>query len=92
MNEMNEVLEEVLDLLEHKKISLLRTILLTMEPVDIALLFEEIPEEHLTLLFRILPKELAADTFVEMDPDVQESLIHAFSDKELRMGLANHSL
>ena len=34
-------------------------------------------------MFRLLPKELAADTFAEMDPDLQEKLIGGFSDKEL---------
>ncbi|MBR6408044.1 MAG: magnesium transporter [Clostridia bacterium] len=75
---------DMLDLLQQHKISDLRNILTTMEPADIAILVEEIPEEYVPLVFRILPKELAADCFVEMDPDVQESLIHAFSDKELR--------
>ena len=36
------------------------------------------------LLFRLLPKELAAETFVEMEPDAQELLIRGFSDSELR--------
>lgn len=36
------------------------------------------------MLFRLLPKTLAAETFVEMDSDTQESLIAAFNDKELQ--------
>lgn len=36
------------------------------------------------ILFRILPKELAAETFVEMDDETQEFLIHGFSDSELK--------
>ena len=42
------------------------------------------PEEKLPLLFRLLPKELAAETFVEMEPEAQELLIRGFSDHELK--------
>jgi magnesium transporter len=67
-------------LLAEKKFNTLRDILVTMRPADIAILFENIQPA----LFRLLPKELAAETFVEMDTDVQEQLIHGFSDAELK--------
>ena len=71
-------------LLKEKKYVTLRDILITMNPSDIAQLFEAMPEDRLPLLFRLLPKELAAETFVEMEPDEQELLIHGFSDSELK--------
>lgn len=71
-------------LLDEKKYTTLRDILITMNAVDIAALFQELPQEKLPLLFRLLPKELAAETFVEMDGDAQELLIKGFSDNELR--------
>lgn len=71
-------------LLEDKKYSTLRDILITMNPADIAAVFDEMEQERLPLLFRLLPKELAAETFVEMDPDAQELLIRGFSDNELK--------
>lgn len=71
-------------LLEEKKYASLRDILTTINPADIALIFEEISEEKLPLLFRLLPKELAAEAFVEMDDDMQEHLIRGFSDAELK--------
>ena len=71
-------------LLEEKKYSTLRDILITMMPYDIAAVFEELQDEKMAILFRILPKELAAETFVEMDEDTQEFLIHGFSDSELK--------
>ena len=55
-----------------------------MNPSDIAAVFEKLPEDSLPLLFRLLPKGLAAETFVEMQPDNQELLIRGFSDSELR--------
>ena len=55
-----------------------------MNPADIAAIFDELEESKLPLLFRLLPKELAAETFVEMEPEAQELLIRGFSDSELR--------
>ncbi|MCQ2509596.1 MAG: magnesium transporter [Lachnospiraceae bacterium] len=86
MTDKLEVLRSsVLALVEGKKYTTLRDILVTMKPADIALLFdEEMPEEVVPLLFRLLPKDLAADTFVEMDADSQHTLIKGFSDRELK--------
>lgn len=55
-----------------------------MKPYDIAAIFENLQDEKMPILFRILPKELAAETFVEMDDETQEFLIHGFSDSELK--------
>lgn len=71
-------------LLEERKYTTLRDILVTMNAFDIAATFEEIPPHQLPLLFRLLPKELAAETFVEMDVESQELLILGFSDNELK--------
>ena len=71
-------------MLEEKKYATLRDILVTMNPADIAAIFTGIEEQKLPLLFRLLPKELAAETFVEMEPDEQELLIRSFSDNELK--------
>ncbi len=70
-------------LLEDKKYQTIRDILVTMNPADIAGVFEGF-DESLPLLFRLLPKELAAESFVEMEPEAQELLIRGFSDSELR--------
>ncbi len=71
-------------LLDGKKYATLRDMLSTMNPADIASVFEDMDDERLPLLFRLLPKELAADSFVEMEPPMQEMLIRGFSDSELR--------
>ena len=78
------ITETIKKLLEEKKFNTLRDILVTMKPYDIAAVFEELQDEKTPILFRILPKELAAETFVEMDEDTQEFLIHGFSDNELK--------
>jgi len=85
MKESKFALEETMRvLLEGKKYATLRDVLSTMNPADIAALFEAMAEQRLPLLFRLLPKELAAETFVEMEPESQELLIRGFSDNELR--------
>ena len=85
MIQVNVTLTETIKvLLDEKKYSTLRDILTTMKPFDIAAVFEELQDEKTPILFRILPKELAAETFVEMDEDTQEFLIHGFSDNELK--------
>jgi len=71
-------------LLESKKYATLRDIMVTMNPADIAAMFEDVDQDKLTLLFRLLPKELAAETFVEMESEDQEMLIRSFSDSELK--------
>ncbi|MCI5498421.1 MAG: magnesium transporter [Clostridiales bacterium] len=76
--------ETLATLVEGKKYTTLRDILVTMNAVDVAAIFEDMPQEKLPLLFRLLPKELAAETFVEMEPEAQELLIRGFSDNELK--------
>ena len=85
MAERFELVEKaLLTMLEEKKYSTLRDILVTMNPSDIAGLFVGLEEKQIPLMFRLLPKELAAETFVEMEPDAQELLIRGFSDNELK--------
>ena len=85
MNERFDLVLKALEkMLEEKKYATLRDILATMNPADIAIAFSSIEEEKIPLLFRLLPKELAAETFVEMEPEEQELLIRSFSDNELK--------
>ena len=71
-------------LLSEKKYSTIRDILVTMNPADIAAVFAGVEPDKLPLLFRLLPKELAAESFVEMESEEQETLIKGISDSELR--------
>ena len=81
----NNTLGETLALLvAGKKYSAARDVLETMHAADIAAMLEECPKEVVPLLFRLLPKELAADTFVQMQEDHQQLLIQSFSDSELK--------
>ena len=85
MNEELELIfEEIKALLAERKYAQLYARVKTLQPADIALLFEEIPMEDVILTFRLLPKDTAADTFVELEADRQMLLISAFSDAELK--------
>lgn len=82
--EIEDIIEEIQDLYNKKEFSQIKQLLGEMNPADIAVLFEKFPDNQRLLFFRLLSKEEAADTFVELDGDTQEALIHAFSDSELR--------
>ena len=71
-------------LIDGKKYASVRDVFETMHAADIAVVLEECEKEVVPLLFRLLPKELAAETFVEMEEDQQKMLIQGFSDSELK--------
>ena len=71
-------------LFSESKYATVRDILTTMNAADVAALFEVLDTDRISVLFRLLPKELGAMTFVEMDPQLQELLIRGFSDRELK--------
>ncbi|MBQ9393498.1 MAG: magnesium transporter [Oscillospiraceae bacterium] len=84
MFEREEYLEKIEGYLRSKQYAQLRDLLLRLEPADIAALLEESGEDTMPLLYRLLPKELAAEVFVELESDSQEMLINGFSNTELR--------
>lgn len=85
MKERTVVLEEtIVKLTEAKKYASLRDFLATLNPADIAGAFGSVSDQALPLVFRLLPKELAAETFVEMETEQQQVLIRGFSDSELK--------
>ena len=84
MAERNATLGSTIQaLLEEKKYSTIKDVLVTMEPADVAGILEEIGDARMPKLFRRLPTEQAAETFAELDPELQELLIRGFSDAEL---------
>ena len=82
--EKTTVFDIVIKLLEQHKVAELKLIMNQMNPTDIASIFDEADKKDVPVLFRLLPKELAAQTFAYLDSDQQEQLILAFSDKEIR--------
>ena len=78
------MVEQITELLKERNYIKIKSMVKDMYPADIAAILEELPPRDITILFRLLPKELAADTFTFMNSDNQMHLISGFSDKELR--------
>ena len=76
--------EEILNMLEERQFKELREILENTHPVDIAELMEEVDDKKILLLFRLLDKDNAAETFTEMSGNSRELLINALTDSELK--------
>lgn len=84
----NELIEKLLSLLQNKQYGAVKSLVQDMNEVDVAEAIEEIFEENeepetLLRLFRLLPKETAAETFAYMHSDVQQKLVEMLSDTEL---------
>ncbi len=82
--EIKQLFEQVAEFLENGDYKALRELLAEQEPFDLALVCEELPEEKLPLVFRLMAKDAAADCFSEMSADIRESLIKRLSDTELK--------
>lgn len=76
-------MEKILNLLDERQYKELKQELETMYPVDVAEMLEEVDEKQMVLLFRLLAKEEAAETFTYMNSDLREILINALTDSEL---------
>ena len=78
-------LELLLELVAQKQFRRLKELLSEMNEVDIAEFMGEVEPEQLVVIFRLLPRDMAADVFTYLeDSDDQEKLINVLSDKELR--------
>ena len=83
MENIKETIEQLDELIENKKYYEIKSLLKDFEPADLSLILEEFPSKVGTL-FRLLPKDLAAECFVEMETDYQEALLSSFTDNELK--------
>ena len=82
---LEEIVNELINLIEHKKLKDLRTYLETINSADFPSIFEEIDDdEKIIMVYRLLAKEKAAEVFVELDHDAQENLINRLTDTEIK--------
>lgn len=79
----HEKLLEIIDNISNKKFGELKPLLSEMEPIDVAEIMNDLENEDDAILFRLLPKDLASETFINMNSETQEALIKTFTDKEL---------
>ena len=76
--------EMILEMLEKRQYKELREALFHTHPVDIAELLEEVEEKQMILIFRMLGKDEAAETFTEMNSNLRETLLNALTDSEIK--------
>ena len=76
--------EEIQVLINNRNFAVLKPLLAAENPTDLAAIVSNLPDDDLPLVFRLMPKDLAADTFVELDSDKQELLISKFNNVELK--------
>lgn len=76
--------EELSEFLERKDFKSIRASLEEMNPVDIASLLEDLPDNELAVTFRLIDKTAAAETFSYMDADQQQLLLTIFTNKEIK--------
>lgn len=81
MDQIKE-LREILELLESKQYTVLRQRLSEMNEADIAAILEELEEKDMLKIFRILPKDMAADVFSYMEFDNQQYIITSLSERD----------
>lgn len=81
---LETMLEEVKVMIEERKFSKLKKYLEDFNSADIPWFFEELSDEEIILVFRLLSKDVAAEVFVELEPDLQEKLIGFFTERELK--------
>ena len=75
-------LETIQNLLENKELTKLKEMLKDMNEFDIAVLIEDLTENQLVQAFRLLPKSMAADVFVNLDEEIQVKLISVLTNAE----------
>ena len=76
--------DEIVTLLKERRFSTLKPLVASMNAVDISEVFEEISSDDMPIFFRILPKSLASEAFVELDRDIKHELINKLTDLEIK--------
>ncbi len=74
---------ELYELIEKKRFIELREILIEMNEVDISEFLETLEIEKMTVVFRMLPKEISSEVFAFLESDTQEHIINSVTDSEL---------
>lgn len=84
MSEMEEIKDKFTQFIEEKKYKEAHNLITDLNEVDIALLIDELDPKNGVILYRLLPKDIAALVFAELDPSQQMEIITASTDSELK--------
>lgn len=74
----------ILEKIANREYKQLKKDLEAVHPIDIAEMLEEFEEKYIVLVFRLLSKEDAAETFAHMETEVREVLLNALNEEEIR--------
>ena len=78
--DLEKIIEDITSFIDNKNLKFLKTI----NCADFPNIFEELEEEKVIIIYRLLSKEKAAEVFVELEHDDQEELISYLTDKEIK--------
>jgi len=76
------LMPEIESLIAERKLNILKEILSDWTPADIADLIIDLPVQDKVIVFRVLPVDLATDTFEHLEFDTQEELLKAMGNEE----------
>ncbi len=79
-----DIVKDILELIQKKEMNKLHKVLEGIKSADFPAIFEGLEHDQIIIIYRLLPKDKAAEVFVELEPELQEKLINVFTDKELK--------
>ena len=83
MENIEMLLSQIAELISNGEISALRELLTEINVVDTAQLIEELESKDRLLVFRVLPKDISAEVFAYLEPEIQAELVRTINDAEL---------
>ena len=82
--EIEEIVDKIVELIDQRRIGDLHNFLEEVNSADFPMIFEELKDERIMMVYRLLAKEKAAEVFIELDHDRQEELIRLLTDNEIK--------
>ncbi|UQK59899.1 magnesium transporter [Ezakiella coagulans] len=82
--ELEELEEQFKELIKNKKLKEAKALIENLNEVDVATLIDELDPTTGTVVFRMLPKDIAADVFANFDSEQQQAIIRSSTDAEIK--------
>ena len=81
--EIESIFDSLVEMLDNRRYSNFVEAIKTLNPVDAADFFSQIDAKRIPAVFKLVPKDSAADIFAELDADIQKRIVEAMTDREL---------
>lgn len=82
--ELEELEEQFKELIKNKQLKEAKALIENLNEVDVAFLIDELDPTTGTVVFRMLPKDIAADVFANFDSEQQQAIIRSSTDAEIK--------